>query len=126
MHVLYCYLTYVHNYDIVTISLSQSYKSELQAHLVQSRVPSLTLQLLETVLPSVVAGVDQTACFGSSTARQAMVDLSLADKEVEYTDSLMVCVCVCVCVLRGGGLIECIGLSRVLVITCHSFDNFFL
>ena len=75
----------------MTNFLSQSYKSELQAHLVQSCVPSLTLQLLETVLPCVVTGVDQTACFGSSAARQAMVDLHMTDKEVEYTDSLMVC-----------------------------------
>lgn len=68
----------------------ESYKVELRQYLDQSSLASHTLGLLHSALPPVIRSVDNAASLGCNQARKIIVDLHQQDKEIGYTDSLMV------------------------------------
>ena len=68
----------------------ENYKVELRQYLDQSGVASHTLGLLHSALPPVIRSMDSAASLGCNQARKTIVDLHQQDKEIDYTDSLMV------------------------------------
>ena len=68
----------------------ENYKVELRQYLDQSGLALHTLGLLHSALPPVIKSVDDAASLGCNQARKIIVDLHQQDKEIEYTDSLMV------------------------------------
>ena len=70
----------------------ENYKVELRQYLDQSGLASHTLGLLHSALPPVIKFVDDAASLGCNQARKIIADLHQQDKEIEYTDSLMVSV----------------------------------
>ena len=68
----------------------ENYKVELRQYLDQSGLASHTLGLLHSALPPVIKSMDSAASLGCNQARKIIIDLHRQDKEIEYTDSLMV------------------------------------
>ena len=82
----------------------ENYKVELREYLDGSGLASHTLSLLHSTLPSVVKTMDSAASLGCNQARKMMVALHEHDKQIEYTDNLMVggvkdMPCTCTCML---------------------------
>ena len=68
----------------------ENYKAELRQYLDGSGLASHTLGLLHSTLPTVVKTMDSIASLGCNQARKMMATLHEHDKEIKYTDSLMV------------------------------------
>lgn len=68
----------------------ENYKVELRQYLDQSGLASHSLGLLHSALPPVIRSVDNAASLGCNQARKVIMELHQRDKEIEYTDSLMV------------------------------------
>ena len=68
----------------------ENYKVELRQYINQSGLASHVLGLLHSALPPVIKSMDNAASLGCNQARKTVIDLHQHDKEIGYTDSLMV------------------------------------